>query len=57
MPAAVGCQVVFADDQYPACRPLSQDEIASLQAPADIAQCFPMREIIRQVREINAQYH
>jgi len=56
MPAALGCEVVFAEDRYPANLPLSDDQVRTLQPPPDIAAVFPMSEIIQQVGIINERH-
>lgn len=53
LPAVFGCEVVFADDQYPANHPIGDEEIA---APKDIAAAFPMREIISQARLLSERH-
>jgi uroporphyrinogen-III decarboxylase len=53
LPAAFGCPVVFADDQYPANPP---DPDAAIQAPRDVAATFPMCEIIRQAEVLNQRH-
>lgn len=56
MPAALGCEVFFMDDQYPTSVPLKEEEIRRLVAPQNIADIFPFREIIRQAKEMNARH-
>lgn len=53
MPAALGCEVMYSDDGYPVNLSLSEEKLRDLvDAPSDITQCFPMREMIRQSEHI-----
>ena len=50
MPAVLGCEVVYPEDQYAANLPLTEEQVEQLQVPEDITQVYPMCEIIRQAR-------
>lgn len=52
MPAALGCEVCWADDNYPDAAPLPEDTLRRLAAPDDIRQSWPVAEMFRQAREI-----
>jgi len=56
MPAILGCEVVYPDDNYAVARPLSEEQIMTLNAPEDISSIWPISEIIRQTEYINAKY-
>ncbi|NLX07265.1 MAG: hypothetical protein GXY33_19170 [Phycisphaerae bacterium] len=52
MPAMLGCEVRFADDQYPVNNPLPMDVLRRLAVPKDITQSFPLNDILGQERQI-----
>lgn len=45
LPAVFGCEVVFADDQYPANHSLPAEAVAAAEPPADLATTFPMSDV------------
>ena len=53
LPAVLGCEVIYADDRYPECMPLDDEQISRLQVPDDITQAYPMREIIDQAKFVS----
>ena len=55
MPAAFGCEVVFADDKYPACLQLSEREIEDMSLPEDLTGTYPFCEIMRQAEHVNEE--
>jgi hypothetical protein len=50
--AALGCQIIWAEDNYPDALFLTEDQIRSLRCPEDVTSLYPMCEIIRQANEI-----
>ncbi len=48
IPAVFGCEVIFADDKFPANKPLPPERLEDIGVPADLRTEYPMREIIRQ---------
>ena len=55
IPAALGCEVVFAEDKYPAPRPLPERDARTIQVPTDISRVYPMNEVIRQTVAMSAE--
>ena len=56
MPAALGVEVVFYNDQYAEPRPLSEGQIEALVGPVDVTQLYPISEVIRQGRYVRERY-
>jgi len=56
MPAAFGCEVVFADDRYPANLPLSQDRISPPGRTSELSETYPFCEMIRQAEYVRAKH-
>ncbi len=55
LPAALGCEVVYAENAYPESLPLPYEDACKLRMPEDLCSQFPMREIIRQAHEMSAK--
>jgi len=56
IPAAFGCEVVFAEDKYPTNRPLSEEQIERLKPPTEITETYPFNEIIRQAKHVTDKH-
>jgi hypothetical protein len=52
-PAAGGGQVEYPLDNYPISHHLTEEQIAALRVPEDVAACYPFCESIRQVLYLN----
>ena len=56
LPAVFGCEVVFADDQYPANHPVDPETADAQGTPDDLTAAFPMCEIISQAHRLNERH-
>lgn len=56
LPAVFGCEVVFADDQYPANLPLGVEAADERRLPSDVSAVYPLREIISQARRVSERH-
>ena len=57
LPAAFGCPVVCAEDNYPVNSPLPEEELRKISLPEDITKVYPFREIIRQAESVNTRHN
>lgn len=57
LPAVLGCEVVFPDDNYAWSHQLPIDKLGTISLPPDWTERFPVRELISQAHYLSSQYN
>lgn len=56
-PALAGCEVVYPDDNFPWSKHLAPEALSRLEAPDNLMDCFPYREMATQLSYLNNKYN